>query len=56
MVSEKMSFDESQEGRRGGRLKYQNEIILAILNLHVSPVPPSKCRLNRDNGLRGDVV
>ena len=33
MVWEEMSFEEFQDGRRGGHLLYQKGTILAILNL-----------------------
>ena len=37
-------------------LGYQNETILAILNLYVAPMPPIKFWLNQTYGLGGDVV
>ena len=33
MVLEEISFEEFQDGRRGGNLGYRNGTILAILNL-----------------------
>ena len=36
-----MSFEEFQDGY-DGHLGYQNGTMLAILNLHVSPIPPTK--------------
>ena len=42
-------------GHRGGHLAYTNGTILAILNLHVTPMPPVKFRLNPTSGLGGDV-
>ena len=41
MVWEKMSFEEFQDGFRGGQLGYRNGTILAILNLCVTVMPPS---------------
>ena len=46
MVWEKMSFEEFQDGYRGGHLKYRNGTILAILNLYVALMPPIKFQLN----------
>ena len=34
-------FEEFQDGHHGSHLGYQKELILAILNLYVAPVPPS---------------
>ena len=56
MVWEKMLFDEFQDGRCGGNLGYQNGMILAILNLCVTVMPPIKFWLNSTYGLGGDVV
>ena len=56
MVWEEMSFEEFQDGHRGGHLGYQNGMILAILNLCVIVMPPIKFWLNRTYGLGGDVV
>ena len=42
-----MSFEKFQYGCHGGHLGYQNETILAILNLCVAPMPPIKFWLNR---------
>ena len=56
MVLEEMSFEEFQYGLSGGHLGYQNETILAILNLYVTAMPPIKFRLNRTYGLGGDIV
>ena len=42
-----MLFEEFQDARRGGHLGYQNETILAILNLCVIVMPPIKFQLNR---------
>ena len=41
-----MSFKEFQDGHRGGHLGYRNGIILAILNLCVTVMPPIKFQLN----------
>ena len=41
-VWEEMSFEEFQYGCRGYLLGYRNGKILAILNLHVTPMPPIK--------------
>ena len=51
-----MSFEEFQDGRHGGHLGYQNGIVLAILNLCLTVLPPIKFRLNLTYGLGGDVV
>ena len=56
MVWEEMSFEEFQDGHRGGHLGYQNGMILAILNLCVTVMPPIKFWLNLTYGLGGDVV
>ena len=50
---EELSFEEFQHG---GHLGYQNETILAVLNVYVTPMPPIKFRLNRTFGLEKDVV
>ena len=39
----------------GGHLGYQNEMILAILNLHAATMPPTKFQLDPTYGSRGDV-
>ena len=49
-----MSFEEFQDGRHGGHLGYQNRTILAILNLNVATMPPTKFQLNPTYG-SGDV-
>ena len=41
-----MSFEEFQDGHQGGHLGYWNKTILAILNLHVATMPPTKFHLN----------
>ena len=50
-----MSFEEFQDGHCGSHLGYRNGMILAILNLYVSPMSPIKFQLNLTYGL-GDVV
>ena len=50
-----MLFEEFKDGRHGGHLGYQNGTILAILNLHVATMPPTKCQLNPTFGSGGDV-
>ena len=45
-VWEEMSFEEFQDGRHGGHLGYRNRMLLAILNLHVATMPPTKFHLN----------
>ena len=50
-----MSFEEFQDGCRGGHLGYRNGTILTILNLYVTSMPPIKFQLNLTYGLR-DVV
>ena len=40
-VWEEISFEDFQDGRHGGHLGYWNEMILAILNLHVAQCLPS---------------
>ena len=47
-----MSFEEFQDG---GHLGYLNRMILAILNLHVATMPPTKFQLNPTYGSAGDV-
>ena len=42
-----MSFEEFQDGRRGGHLGYRNGTILAILNLGVIVMPHIKFQLKR---------
>ena len=54
-VWEEMSFEEFQDGRHGSQLGYRNEMILAILNLHVATMPPTKFQLNPPYGSGGDV-
>ena len=56
MVWEEMPFDEFQDGRHGGHLGYLNGTIVAILNLCITVMPPTKFQLNRTYGLGGDVI
>ena len=51
-----MSFEESQDGHRGGHLGYWNRTILAILNFCVTVMLPIKFWLNPTYTLGGDVV
>ena len=51
-----MSFVDIEDGRHGGDLRYSNGLILAILNLHVAPIPSIKFRLNPTHCFGGDVV
>ena len=41
-----MLFEEFQDGHHGGHFGYRNRKILAILNLHVATMPPTKFQLN----------
>ena len=41
-----MSFEDFQDGRHDSHLGHWNETILAILNLHVTPIPSTKFGLN----------
>ena len=54
MVLREMSFEEFQDGHHGGHLGYGNGTILAILNLNVATMPPTKFQLNPTYGSRGD--
>ena len=51
-----MSFKEFQEGRRGSHLECRNGTILAVLNLHVSPMPLIKFQLNPTYRSGADVI
>ena len=48
-------FEDLYDGRHGGHLGYRNGMILAILNLHVAPMPPTKFQLNPTQGLGADL-
>ena len=50
-----MLFDEFQDGHHGGHLGYWNGTILAILNLHVATMPPTKFQPNQTYGSWEDV-
>ena len=50
-----MSFEEFQDGHHASHLGYRNRTILAILNLHVAIMPPTKFQLNATYGLGEDV-
>ena len=49
MVWEAMSFEEFH----GSHLKYLNGMILAVLNLYVATIPPTKFQLNPTYGSGG---
>ena len=51
-----MLSEEFQDDRHGSHLGYWNGIILAILNLHVATMPPTKIQLNPTCGSGGDVM
>ena len=53
-VWEEMSFEEFQDGRHGGHLGNRNTMILAIPNVHVATMPPTKFQLNPTYGSGGD--
>ena len=54
-VWEEILFEEFQDGHPGGHLGYRKGTILAILNLHVATMPPTKFQLNPTYGSGGDV-
>ena len=49
------SFEEFQDGRLGRILRQQNVTILAIRDLHVATMPPTKFQLNQTYGSGGYV-
>ena len=51
-----MSVEEFQEGPHVGYLGCRNGTNLAVLNLHVSPMPPTKFQLNLTCHSRADVL
>ena len=53
IILEQMLF---KDGHCGSHLGFQNRKILAILNLHLAPMPPIKFQLNLTYGLGRDVV
>ena len=50
-----MPFEEFQDCHHGGHLGYRNGTILAILNLYVATMPPTKFQLNPISGSGGDI-
>ena len=50
-----MPFEEFQDDHHGDNLGYPNRTILAILNLHVATMPPTKFQLNPTYGSGEDV-
>ena len=55
-VWEQMLFQDFQDGHHDGHLGYWNGTNLAILNHHVTPMPPTKFGLNLTYRLVADVV
>ena len=51
-----MLFQDFQAGHHGGHLGYWNGTSLAILNLHVTPKPPTKFEINLTYCLGADLV
>ena len=51
-----VSFEEFEDGCHDGHPGYQNRKILAILNLCVTVMPPTKFWFNPTHGLGGNVV
>ena len=43
----KLTTENFQDGRLGGHFGYRNKMLLAIMNLYVTPMPPIKFRLNQ---------
>ena len=43
---EQTTIEDFQDGHRSGHFEYSNIMILAILNLHVAPMPSTKFWLN----------
>ena len=41
-----MTFEEFQDGRLCDHIRYRNRTILAMLNVNVATVPPTKFQLN----------
>ena len=56
IVPEQISFQDFQAGHHGSNLGYWNETNLAILNLHVTPMPPTKVELNQTYNSEADIV
>ena len=55
-IRQQMSFPDFQDGHHGGHLRYWNGTNLAILNLHVMSMPPTKFGLNPTYRLGEDMV
>ena len=55
-VPEQTSFQDFQAGHHGDNLGYRNGTNLAILNLHVTTMPPTKVGLNPTYRLGADMV
>ena len=53
---EETCFEEFQYGCHGSHLGYRNGISLAVLNLHVSPMPLTKFQLNPSYRSGADVI
>ena len=53
---EQISFQDFQAGHHGGHMWYWNGTNLAILNIHATQMPPTKCGLNPTYRLGADVV
>ena len=51
-----LTMEDLQDGCCGGHLGYCNKTFLAILNLHVTPMPPTKFWLNLTYYLGADEV
>ena len=55
-LRKQMLFQDFQAGHHGSHLRYWNGMNLAILNLHVTPMPPTKFGLNSTYHSEADVV
>ena len=55
-VREQITTEDFQDDHRGSHLGHCNKMILAILNLHVTQMPPTKFWLNLTYHLGADVV
>ena len=51
-----MFFEEFQDGCYAGHLDYQNGTILASLNRHVAPMPPTNFQLSWPYHSEADVI
>ena len=56
IVREQTTTEDFQDGHLGGHLGYLNNMILAVLNLHVAPIPPTKFWLTPTYNSSADVV